>query len=178
MAVLAGVSAAAPAANLDSGFMDIPWKADLRHLEGFTLVYSKGDLRYYSQPDTLREIDGIEIPRVIYGTFMHQFFAAYLDIDSIDAFKAIQSYMESKYGFPKTQWSVAGEKTTHKWTYHQIRMKLKHGESDNRMKLAFYYAPIADQVNTETADRQQQESRRFLPIDRNKRPEALPLLVF
>ncbi|MGD8252012.1 MAG: hypothetical protein PVF20_06850, partial [Desulfobacterales bacterium] len=142
LTVLTGLLAAAPAANLDDGFLDIPWKADLRHLDGFTLLYGNGDLRFYSRPDTLREIDGIEIPRVVYGTFRYQFFAAYLDIDTIEAFKGIQSYMESTYGFPKTQWSVAGEKTIHKWTYHQIRMKLKHSESDNRMKLAFYYAPI------------------------------------
>ena len=31
LTVLTGLFAAAPAANLDNGFLDIPWRADLRH---------------------------------------------------------------------------------------------------------------------------------------------------
>ena len=166
------------AAELDEGFLGVPWGADLRHLEGFHLLYTKNELRYYVQPDTVREIDGIEVTRVVYGTFRHRFFAAYLDIDSIEIFDRIQSYMESRYGFPKTKWSGVSGRTTHRWEYNRVRIKLKADDSGNRMKLAFYDAGTADAANEDEADRAQENSTRFFPIDRDKKPDALPLLVF
>lgn len=168
----------ASAAELDDGFLGIRWGADLRQLEGFSLLYAKNDLRFYVKPDTVREIQGFPIPRVVYGTYQNRFFAAYLDIDSPETFTGIKDYMQDRYGFPKTSWSVGADRTTHKWKYNRIRIKLKRSESENRMKLAFYYTPISSQANEDLSEREHQESRRFLPIDRHKKPEALPLLIF
>lgn len=172
------VTVSASAGDLDGGFLGVPWGVDLREKDGFSLLYNKGELRYYVNPDSVHEINGFEIPRIVYGTYQHRLFAAYMEIDSPAAFKEIKNYMESRYGFPKTSWSVAAGRTTHRWKYNQIRMKLKRSEADNRMKLAFYYAPISRQVNEAESEKQQQRSRGFLPVDRNKKPEALPLLVF
>lgn len=172
------ITVSASAAELDDAFLGLSWGADLREQDGFSLLYQKGELRYYVNPDNVHEINGFEIPRIVYGTYQHRLFAAYLEIDSPAVFNEIKNYMESRYGFPKTSWSVAANRTTHKWKYKQIKMKLKSSEADSRMKLAFYYSPISKQVNEAEAEKLQQRSRGFLPVDRNKKPDALPLLVF
>jgi hypothetical protein len=96
----------------------------------------------------------------------------------METFDDIKAYMEKRYGFPKISWSVAGDQTTYKWTYKAIRMKLKFNQQDRRMKLAFYYTPIANQVNEQEAEANHQESIQFLPIERDKKPDVRPLLTF
>lgn len=164
--------------SLDREFLGLPWGADIREQKGYALLYEKGDLQYYIQPDTVRVVKGFKIDRVVYGTQDHRFFAVFLLIDSMETFDNIKAYMEKRYGFPKISWSVAGDQTTYKWTYETIRMKLKFSQKDRRMKLAFYYTPIANQVNEQEAEANQQKSLQFLPIERDKKPEAMPLLVF
>jgi len=164
--------------SLDREFLGLPWEADIREQKGYELLYEKGDLRYYIQPDTVREVKGFKISRVVYGTQDHRFFAAFLLIDSMETFDDIKAYMEKRYGFPKISWSVAGNQTTYKWTYKAIRMKLKFNQQDRRMKLAFYYTPIANQVNEQEAEANHQESIQFLPIERDKKPDVMPLLTF
>jgi hypothetical protein len=166
------------AQNLEKAFLGIPWGADIRNQKGYELLYEKDDLRYYIQPGIRRVVKGFNIERVIYGTQGYRFYAAFLLIDSMETFDGIKAYMEKRYGFPKTTWSVAGEQTTYKWDYKNIRMKLKFYQKDGRMKLVFYYAPIADQVNEDAAEASQQKSIEFLPIERDKTPMNMPLLVF
>ncbi|MBL0715547.1 MAG: hypothetical protein JJV98_17805 [Desulfosarcina sp.] len=162
---------------LEKAFLGLPWGADIREQDGFQMLHGKDKLRFYTKPGTVRTVKNIRIKQVIYGTYGYRFFAAYLIIDSPEAFADLRNYMESRYGFPKTSWEVAGDLTTHRWRYHDIKMKLKSAEGGQRMKLAFYYTPIARQVNEAMVDRQQ-KGVRFLPIERDKKPEALPLLEF
>jgi hypothetical protein len=115
---------------------------------------------------------------VIYGTQQHRFYAAFLLIDAMETFDDIKAYMEKRYGFPKVSWSAAGDQTTYRWKYKTIRMKLKFNQQDRRMKLAFYFMPIAKEVNEKEAEAHQQKSLQLLPIERDKKPESMPLLVF
>jgi hypothetical protein len=57
-------------------------------------------------------------------------------------------------------------------------MKLKFNQKDLRMKLAFYYTPIANQVNEQEAEANHQKSIQFFPIERDKKPDVMPLLTF
>jgi len=166
------------AQSLEREFLGVSWGDDIRDQTGYELLYAKGDLRYYIQPDTARVVKGFNIAQVIYGTYHHRFYAAFLMIDAMEIFDEIKAYMEEHYGFPKISWSSAGDQTVYKWTYNAIRMKLKFYQKDRRMKLAFYYAPIADRLNEQEAEASQQQSLQFLPIERDKRPETMPLLVF
>lgn len=166
------------AQSLESDFLGVSWGDDIRDQTGYELLYAKGDLRYYIQPETARVVKGFTIAQVIYGTYQHRFYAAFLMIDAMETFDDIKAYMEERYGFPKISWSAAGEQTVYKWTYKTIRMKLKFYQKDRRMKLAFYYSPIADQVNEQEAEASQQKSLQFFPVERDKRPETMPLLVF
>ena len=166
------------AQTLEKEFLGLPWGTDIRNHKGYQLLYEKGDLRYFIQPDTARVVKGFKITRVVYGTHKHRFFSAFLLIDSMETFDDIKAYMEKRYGFPKMTWSVAGDQTTYKWKYKSVRMKLKFYQKDRRMKLAFYHTPIANQVNEADAEANQQKSMQFLPIERDKKPESMPLLVF
>jgi len=163
---------------LEKEFLGLSWGADIREQKGYELLYEKGDLRYFIQPGTQRVVKGFNIARVIYGTQDYRFYAAFLLIDSMETFDDIKAYMEKHYGFPKTSWSAAARQTIYKWAYKNIRMKLKFYQKEGRMKLAFYYAPIADKVNAEAAETAQQKSIEFLPIERDKKPMTMPLLVF
>ena len=163
---------------LDREFLGLSWGSDMRDQKGYQLLYEKGDLRYFIQPDTPRVVKGFEITRVVYGTQNHQFFSAFLMIDSMETFDEIKAYMQKRYGFPRISWSVAGDQTTYRWKYKMVRMKLKFYQKDRRMKLAFYYTPIANRVNEKEAEANQEKSLQFLPIERDKKPDALPLLVF
>jgi hypothetical protein len=163
---------------LEREFLGLPWGADIRDQKGYELLYEKGALRYYIQPNTVRTVKGFKIARVVYGTHDYHFFSAFLLIDAMETFDDIKAYMEDRYGFPKVTWSVAGDQTIYKWTHKAIRMKLKFYQKDVRMKLAFYYKPIANKVNEQEADASHQQSLQFLPIERDKQPEAMPLLVF
>ena len=166
------------AQDLEKAFLGLPWGADIRSQKGYELLYEKEELRYYIQPGIRRVVDGFNIARVIYGTQDYRFYAAFLLIESMETFDGIKAYMGKRYGFPKTTWSVANAQTTYTWTYKPIRMKLKFYQKDGRMKLAFYYTPIADQVNEKAAEASQQKSMEFLPIERDKKPMNMPLLEF
>jgi len=180
MLVFIAVMLALPAhgQSLDREFLGLSWGTDIRDQKGYELLYAKGDLRYYIQPDTVRVVKGFKIARVIYGTRDYLFFSVFLLIDSMEIFDDIKAYMEDRYGFPKISWSVAGDQTTYKWKFKTIGMKLKFYQQDRRMKLAFYYTPIADRVNEQEAEANQQKSLQFFPIERDKKPDVMPLLVF
>lgn len=162
---------------LDKAFLGIPWGADIREHSGLKMLHGKEQLRFYTKPGTVRTVRNIRVHQVVYGTYQYRFFAAFLILDSPEAFAELRDYMESRYGFPKTSFQVAGDQTTHQWRYRDIKMKLKSAQEGRHMKLAFYYAPLSRQVNEDLVDRQQ-DGARWLPIERDKKPEALPLLEF
>ncbi len=162
---------------LDKSFLGLPWGADIREHDGFNFLHGKEGLRFYTKPGTVRTVKDIRVERVVYGTYNYQFFAAFLLLDSPEAFAGLRDYMESRYGFPKTSYQARSQMTTHRWRYRQIKMKLKSTDDRQKMKLAFYYAPISKQVNEAFVEREHKGAR-WLPIERDKKPEALPLLEF
>ncbi len=162
---------------LEKTFLGLPWGADIREHDSFKFLHGKGGLRFYTKPGTVRRVDDIRVEQVIYGTYNYQFFAAFLMLDAPEAFAALRNYMESRYGFPKTSYQARSQLTTHRWRYGQIKMKLKSTDDGRQMKLAFYYAPLSREVNEAFVEREQKGTR-WLPIERDKKPEALPLLEF
>jgi hypothetical protein len=170
----------APAATdgLSRGFLGIPWETDLAGQQELQFLYGKDALDFYRKPGTRYTVNGAPVAQVILGSYQHRFFAAYLIIDSLEAFDAIKRYTTSKYGPPETSWSVSANLTVYKWKQGPISMKLKAVEGTKRMKLGIYYAPIADSVNAAEDEARSNESLRFLPIESGKTPDALPLLEF
>jgi len=170
--------ASAASDGVTQGFLGIPWGTDLSSRDGLTFLYGKDDLLYYRQGEGRYTVGGAPVAQVVLGAYQDRFFAAYLIIDSLEAFDKIKRYTTSKYGAPDTTWSVAANLTVYKWKHGPIRMKLKAVEGTKRMKLGIYYAPIADTVNAAEDETRSNESIRFLPIESGKTPDALPLLEF
>ncbi|MGD8242779.1 MAG: hypothetical protein PVF59_08140 [Desulfobacterales bacterium] len=168
------VAAAEP---IEKAFAGLSWGADVREQSDFTLRHGKDNLRFYTKPGTVRTVRNLRVRKIVYGTYKYRFFAAFLIFDAPEAFAELTSYLQSRYGVPKTSYQMPGELTTHQWRQGDIKMKLKSAPEGQSIKLAFYYMPLGRQLNEERVERQQ-DGVRFLPIERDKRPEALPLLEF
>ena len=168
---------AGTALPLEKAFLGLPWGADIREHDGFKFLHGNEGLRFYAKPGVVRMANGIRVEQVIYGTYNYNFFAAFLMLDNPESFAELRNYMESRYGFPKTSFQARRQMTTHRWRYRQIKMKLKSTEGGQQMKLAFYFTPISRKVNEAFVERQQKGARWF-PVEKDKKPEALPLLQF
>jgi hypothetical protein len=162
-------------ADLKDEFLGIEWGADLSNLKSFYVLYKKGDLVYYVNPDKYYQINQSVLPPVIYGCYKGQFFAAYIRLDQMESFEEINSYMNSKYGLSVV--NARSGQEVYKWKYDKIKIKLKNGYGENGMKLAFYYTPLSDKLN-EPEQEKVEKSLQFLPIEKNKKYPAIPLLIF
>ena len=162
-------------ADLKDEFLGIKWGTDLSQLKSFYVLYKKGDFVYYVNPDKYYQINQSVLPPAIYGCYKGQFFAAYIRLDQAESFNEINSYMNSKYGLSMIK--VGPEQQVFKWKYDKIKIKLKSGREGNGMKLAFYYTPISDKLN-EPEQEKVEQNLQFLPIEKNKKYPAIPLLIF
>lgn len=162
-------------ADLKKEFLGIEWGTDLSNLKGFYVLYSKGDLVYYVNPDKVYQINQTVLPPVIYGCYLGKFFAAYIRLDNPELFDEINSYMKSKYGLSVIK--VRSGQEVHKWKYDGIKIKLKSDYEQKGMKLAFYFTPLSDKLN-DAEHEKIEKSIQFLPIEKNKKYNAIPLLIF
>ncbi len=152
------------AAGLESGFMDTKWATPAKDLKGFTKVGGSEKIAYYVNSQRKYVFFGNEIPDdVVYGFYDDKFFAVYVDIQGIDLFSQIKSYIQHKYGVPSktsretrsdlptltNRRETRGDLTTYVWRLKQTQIKFKHHETSGKMKIAFYYLPIAKQTNAE-----------------------------
>jgi hypothetical protein len=139
------------AAGLESGFMGTQWSTPAKDLNGFTKVGGSEKMAYYVNPQRKYTFFGTEVPnKVVYGFYDDKFFAVYVDIGGIDLFSQIKSYTQHKYGVPnKTSHETRGNLTTYIWRLNQTQIKFKHYETSGKMKISFYFLPIARQANAE-----------------------------
>jgi len=151
LATVAMLYAPAQAMEIDLGFLDTKWSTPANDLKGFTRVGGKEKIAYYVSPERKYTFFGTDVPNeVVYGFYEDKFFAVYADVDGIDVFSQIKSYIQKKYGVPKkTSREARGNLTTYVWRLKQTQIKLKHYETSGKMKISFYYLPIARQVNAE-----------------------------
>jgi hypothetical protein len=163
-AVLGMLFAPAQAAELESGFRDTKWSTSAKDLKGFTKVGGSEKIVYYVNPERKYTFFGNEIPDdVVYGFYDDKFFAVYVNIEGIDIFSQIKSYIQRKYGMPSktsretrsdlptltSRRETRGDLTTYIWRLNQTQIKFKHHETSGEMKISFYYLPIAKQANAE-----------------------------
>jgi hypothetical protein len=152
------------AAELESGFMDTKWATPAKDLKGFTKVGGNEKIAYYVNPQQKYTFFGNEVSdHVVYGFYDDKFFAVYANIEGIDIFSQIKSYIQQKYGVPSktsretrsdlptltSRRETRGDLTTYTWRLKQTQIKFKHHETTGQMKISFYYLPIAKQVNAE-----------------------------
>ncbi len=166
------------AANLQDGFMAYQWGEDISRYDELTPLHTRGDFTYYSHPGESYSIDDISINNVVFGFYKDQLFAVYVGIDSFETYDKINLHMKNKYGIPDTKISTKDYLTTYKWKYQDVSIKLKTGQIDGKMKLAFYYRPLSGDINKEQLDATSETSYKFFPIDKNKTPKLVPFLEF
>ena len=180
-AVLGMLFAAVEAAELEAGFMDTQWATPAKDLKGFTQVGGSEKIAYYVNPQRKYTFFGNEASdHVVYGFYDDKFFAVYADIDGIDIFSQIKSYIQHKYGVPnKISRETRGDLTTYSWKLNQTQIKFKHHETSGKMKISFYYLPIANQVNAEMKqDLENEPPGPIFPLSAARQSEAIQQMEF
>ena len=141
------VSGVLYAEDIKDGFLEIKWGAHISELAGFDKISAKGDVSYYQNPQKTYNVFGLDTASVILGFYQGKYFAAYIDVESIETFNRIKSHLTQKFGSPKTTLKTQSQQTILTWNHESTRARLKLYEKKGRMKLAFYYIPIAAEVN-------------------------------
>ena len=166
------------AADLEAGFLGIQWASPAAHQEGLTRLYERKNVVYYIQPNIVHTINEIPVPNVVYGFYEHQFFAVYIKLESEEVFGKFRNYLKSQYGIPDKSFSMKTSETVYKWKQGEVKIKLKTNEENYRMKLGFYYLPLSKKVNEERMEIFHGRSLQFFPIEKDEKPETIPLLRF
>ena len=134
-------------ADLQEGFLGTHWGSHISELTGLKKVSRKGDVSYYRNPQKSYTIFGVDSANVIFGFFKDKFFAAYIAVESIKTFSRAKDHLTQKFGSPITILKTQNQQTIFSWKQADIRIKLKLYEKEGKMKLAFYYTPLAGKVN-------------------------------
>lgn len=172
------LSTVVSAADLKDGFMGYKWGESASRYPELRILYTKGDITYYSNPGESYTLEDITVNDVIFGFYQQSLFAVYIGIDTLEIYDSIERHLRSKYGLPGTKVSAKDYLNTHKWTYQGVKMKLKSSQVDGKMKLGMYYKPLVKDLSEDRVEEINERSYRFFPIDKNKRPERFPLLEF
>jgi hypothetical protein len=134
-------------ADLQEGFLGTNWGADISELTGFSKVSQKGDVSYYGNPQKSYTMFGVDTANVMFGFFKDKFFAAYIAVESIEVFERAKNHLSQKFGSPQTILKTHNQQTIYSWKQTDTRIKLKLFGKEGKMKLAFYYKPLAKKVN-------------------------------
>ncbi len=132
--------------NLQEGFLGTNWGSHISEFTGYSKVSQKGDVSYYGNPRKSYTIFGVDSANVIFGFFKGKFFAAYIAVESIEVFDRAKKHLTQKFGSPKTTLKTQNPQTIFTWKQTDTRIKLKLYEKEGKMKLAFYYTPLAGKV--------------------------------
>jgi len=165
------------AADLKDGFFDTQWKTNLSQTVGFKKVGENLNVSYFINPKHVYTINDIKITDVVYGSHAEQFFAVYINIETIEVFAQLRRQMNRNYGLPRITQRMLAEQTTYQWKYQKTKIKLKIYENRNNMKMAFYYTPLSRQVNEsqQEAFHENFKSPRF-PLDDRRMQNAIDLM--
>ncbi len=159
------------AADLQKGFLETNWGTDISELTGLRKVSQKGDVSYYRNPQISYSMLGLDMANVILGFFKDKFFAAYIAVESIEIFDQAKNHLTQKLGSPQTILKTQNRQTIYSWKQKNIRVKLKLFEKEGKMKLAFYYTPIATKVNQTQREIFPQVNTEDLSIDSRTRQQ-------
>jgi hypothetical protein len=167
-----------PAADLQNGFLGIQWGTDIADLPQFVKVAEKADVIYYGNPNKSYTLFNLNVPYVTYAFHAAKFFAAYVDVASIDVFSKLKEHITKKYGLPRTTLDFIKGQRIYIWKYQDTRIKLKLYENEGKMKLGFYYNPIAKKVNKAQREAYPPPSKPLFPLDQRRLGEAMEVMGF
>jgi hypothetical protein len=159
--------------ELQEGFLGTNWGTNISELTGFSKVSKKGEVSYYRNPQKTYTVFGVDAANVIFGFFKDKFFAAFIAVESIELFDRAKDRLTQKFGSPKTILKTQNRQTIFSWKQADTRIKLKLNEKEGKMKLAFYYTPIAGKVNQVQRDMFPQIPAEDFSIDSRSRQQAI-----
>ena len=162
------------AADLEDGFFGIPWKTNLSQLSGFKNVGRNLSVDYFVNPKRIYTIETIKIPDVVYGAYANQFFAVYINIETIEVFSQLRRHFNTKYGVPKISMGTPEQQTTYQWKRQKTKIKLKTYRDRNKMKMAFYYTPLSRRANEAQHEAYLENFRNpVFPLDESREQQAI-----
>jgi hypothetical protein len=166
------------AADLQDGFLGIPWGTSIADLPDFVKVAEKHDVIYYGNPKKSYTLFDVDVPYVTYAFHSAKFFAAYVDVASIDVFGKLKDHIARKYGSPRTTLNFNDGQRIYNWKYQDTKIKLKLYENENKMKLGFYYEPLTRKVNKAQREAFPPPSKPVFPLDERRLGEAMEVFGF
>ena len=170
--------------DLQDGIFGLKWRASLSKLVEYSKLWSSSNVDFYSKPGEVRSINDINVRQIVYGAYADQFFAVYINIDTLEVFEDFRRYMNSKYGIPNQSISMKSDQTVYSWKHKDTKIKLKLDGKKNSMKLAFYYTPLSGKVNEAQQEKYQAETFKLFPFEKGRSSEyiegttTIPLLQF
>ena len=166
------------AAELQDGFMGVPWGSDIADLPDFVKVDQKHDVTYYGNPQKSYTLFDIDIPYVTYAFYSAKFFAVYVDIASIDVYGRLKDHLTRKYGTPRTTLKFNEGQRIYNWKHQDIKIKLKLYQNEGKMKLGFYYEPLSRKVNKALREEFPPPRKPIFPMDERRLGEAMEVFGF
>ena len=171
------VISGATAAELKDGFFGVEWRANLAELNGFKKVGENLNVTYFSNPERVFKIDDVKIPDVLYGSYANQFFAVYINIQTIEVFSHLRRGFNNKFGVPRMSMGSPEQLTTYQWKSKRTKIKLKTYENRNNMKLALYYTPLSRQVNESQQEAFAENfNNPLFPLDERRMQKAIDFM--
>ena len=166
------------AADLNESFLGVKWGTHLTDLPDFVKVAEKHSVIYCGNPKKSYTLFNVEVPYVTYAFYADKFFAAYVDVASIDVFGKLKEHISRKYGSPRTTLKFNQGHRIYNWKYQDTKIKLKLYENEGKMKLGFYYEPLTRQVNKALQEAYPPPTKPILPFDQSRLNEALEVMGF
>jgi hypothetical protein len=165
------------AADLKDGFFGIQWKANLSQITGFKKVGENLMVSYFANPERIYAIGDVKIPDVVYGAYANQFFAVYINIETIEVFSQLRRRFNSEFGVPRISMGTPENQTTYQWKHLKTKIKLKTYENRNYMKMALYYTPLSAQVNESQQETFHENFKNPLfPLDERRMQNAIDFM--
>ena len=165
------------AADLKDGFMGIKWQSDLSASPDFVRISVQDQISNFIKPSVIHTAGDVKIYPVVYSSFANQFFAVYFQNDVI-IFSRLRNYFNEKYGSSVSTTQLNPRRSTNKWTHHDVEITLKLNRETGKLKLSYYYMPLADKVNKIRLEAYQETTRRFLDrIDREGAVKVMDMMM-
>lgn len=171
------LGSSAYASEIENGFLHYTWRDNASKYTDLSILGEKGEVSYYSKPGEEYTIGNVTIDKIIYGFHKDQLFGVYLNINSIEVYDELFNHMKSQYGLPSTKLTAANQ-SVFKWKQQNVTIKLKLNIPRQKMKLSFYYRPISSKLNAKQWEELDTSSFRFVPIEKDKKPEKFILFEF
>lgn len=178
--VLAGIVAlhaplhAKPGDGIRNGIGGLAWGVNLADLEGLEVLYKKGDALYCVDRNRSYTVEKFNLGYIIYGFYKNKLYSAHVKITELDVYSVVKQKLIDAFGVPRFTMDMDGEIYT--WKDKDLKVKLKRSQDATRMKVSFYFAPLSNLLSA--GDRKQEDAIRFLPIEKGKTPNMIPLLNF